>query len=233
MQSQMSNNKKKNSLVLIHIATPFIILAMCMGILLIVSIKPSDKLKVYKNLVFMDELKLNPDDEAIGLKIKDNTIIDDYKGTTSDKGEFIRPVFGEMYAIIKSDSFDLSVPVYWGSDIELFERGACQATGSVIVGDEGNTVISAHEDTFFSQLSELKKGDTLTVSTNYGEFTYTVRELISFKKDNNKYVNPSKDTRLTLYTCKKDVLGSSDERIGVICDLTEKKFYVTEEASNE
>ncbi|NLT10740.1 MAG: class D sortase [Ruminococcus sp.] len=219
------NKNKKNSYVLIHVATPFIVLAMCIGILLIISIKPSDKLKVYKNLIFMDELKLNPDDESIGLKIKDNKIIEDYKGTTSEDGEFIRPAYGEMYAVMKSSGFDLSVPVYWGSNIDLFERGACQGSGSVIIGAEGNTVISAHEDTFFSELSKLRKGDTVTLSTNYGEFTYTVRELISFKKDNNKYVSPSKDTRLTLYTCKKDILGSADERIGVICDLTEKKFY--------
>ncbi|MBQ9808734.1 MAG: class D sortase [Ruminococcus sp.] len=226
------SNKKNSGGPLIHIATPLIAAAMCIGIFMIAMIKPSDKLKVYKNLIFMDELKMDPEDEGIGLKIKDNQIIDDYAGQTSDTGEFIRPVYGEMYAVLKSSAMDLSVPVYWGSDIELFERGACQATGSVIIGDEGNTVISAHEDTFFAQLSELNIGDTVTLSTNYGEFTYTVRELISFKKDNNKYVNPTEDTRLTLYTCKKNVLGSSDERIGVICDLTDKKFYVNAKEEN-
>ena len=174
----------------------------------------------------MDDLKIDPESGNSGLKIKNNEIIEVYNGATSDKGEFIRPVFGEMYAVMKSDKFDLSVPVYWGSDIELFELGACQASGSVIIGDEGNTVISAHEDTFFAELSDLEVGDKITLSTNYGEFTYTVRELISFKKNNNKYVNPTDDSRLTLYTCKKDVLGSPDERIGVICDITEKKFYI-------
>lgn len=226
----MKTNTNKNSAV-IHIATPFIMLALCIGVLLIAFIKPSDKIKVYLNLAFMDDLKTNPDSADSGLVIRDNEIVNDYNGEISNEGELIRPKFGEMYAILTSSGFDLSVPVYWGSDSELFELGACQSSGSVLVGDEGNSVISAHEDTYFADLYKLSEGDTVTLKTNYGEFEYTVTETISFNKSNGKYVSPTEDTRLTLYTCKKDVLGSSDERIGVICELTEKKFYVTGEES--
>ena len=66
------SNKKNSGGPLIHIATPLIAAAMCIGIFMIAMIKPSDKLKVYKNLIFMDELKMDPEDEGIGLKIKDN-----------------------------------------------------------------------------------------------------------------------------------------------------------------
>ena len=45
------------------------------------------------------------------------------------------------------------------------------------------------------------------------------------KKKDGKYVSPSASSKLTLYTCKKDILGNADERIGVICEPTEKKFY--------
>jgi len=230
----MAENSRSRSRVL-HIATPFITAAIACGVLMIASVKPADKAKVYLNLAFMDDLKTDPDDESAGLIIRENEIVDDYSGTTSENGELIRPKYGELYAIIKSDSLSLDVPVYWGSDIELFERGACQSTGSVIVGDKGNSVISAHEDTFFSELKDLKEGDEITVNTNYGKFTYKVKQKIAFKKDNNKYVVPSDDTKLTLYTCKKNVLGSSDERIGVICEQTGRKFYTASagEAENE
>lgn len=229
------NNTKKNTgnNILIHAVTPLIVLAFCIGIIMIALIKPSDKLKVYKNLIFMDDLKIDPDDANIGLIIKDNEITEDYSGETYETGELIRPVYGEMYAIMKSDALELDVPVYWGSDVELFERGACQASSSAVIGDDGNTVISAHVDTFFSDLEKLKEGDSITLLTNYGEFTYTVKELISFKSSNNKYVNPSQnEDKLTLYTCKKDILGASDERIGVICELTERKFYKGSEEGN-
>ena len=212
---------------LIHFVTPFILLALCVGIIIIAMIKPYDKLKVYVNLAFMDNLKNTPDSAGAGLVIRDNEIVEDYSGETFEEGEFIRPKFGEMYAVMTCSAFDISIPVYWGSNSELFEHGACQSGGSAIIGDEGNTVISAHEDTFFAELHKLKAGDTVTLKTNYGQFKYKVNETITFNKTETKYVSPSKDTKLTLYTCKRDVLGNADERTGVICELIEKKFYKT------
>ena len=220
----MGNNRKKDS-ALIHIATPFVLLALCIGLFMIAMIKPSDKIRMYLNLAFMDSLKTTPEAAGTGLVVRDNEIISDYDGETAETGEFIRPKFGEMYATLESSAFDITIPVYWGSNSELFERGACQSSGSVIIGDKGNTVISAHVDTFFSELHKLKKGDTVTLKTNYGSFIYIVKEPINFNKKDGKYVAPSEDTKLTLYTCKRDILGNADERIGVICELDEKKFY--------
>lgn len=228
----MEKKSNKGSFI-IHFATPLILMGLCVGILMIALIKPSDKLKVYLNLAFMDNLKTDPESAGSGLVVRDNEIIEEYNGETSESGEFIRPKFGELYAVMKCSAFDISIPVYWGSNSELYEHGACQSSGSVIIGDNGNTVISAHEDTFFSELYKLKEKDTVTLKTNYGEFIYTVKEVISFNKKDGKYVSPTKDLRLTLYTCKKNILGSADERAGVICELTEKRFYNKGEGSSE
>lgn len=228
------NSKNKSSSALIHVATPFVVLAMCIGIFMIAMIKPSDKLKVYLNLAFMDDLKSNPDSAGSGLVVRNNDIIEEFDGTTYEEGEFIRPKFGEMYAVLKSSALDISIPVYWGSNSELFELGACQSSESKIIGDEGNTVISAHEDTYFADLYKLKEGDTVTLNTNYGEFVYTVKETILFSKSDGRYVAASDFSKLTLYTCKRDILGNADQRIGVVCEPTEKKFYkkAGEESSN-
>ena len=215
----------KGGSILLHLLTPVITAAVCLGAVILAAVPFSDKLKVYKNLVFMDDLKLSPDSADSGLVIRENDISTGHSGEYSDTGEIIRPVFAEQYAVLSCSSLENDVPVYWGSSRELFELGACQSSGSVLPGEDGNTVISAHEDTFFSDLSKLKEGDTVTIYTKYGEFTYTVTKLIGFKRTQNKYVVPSKDSKLTLYTCKKDVLGSSDDRIGVICEPAEKKFY--------
>lgn len=219
---------KENSKKALYIITPFILCFLCLGIFIVAMIKPYDKIKVYLNLAFMDDLKINPDGNTSGLVIRENEIKEDFSGETNENGEIIRPKFGELYAMIKSDKFDFDVPVYWGSDSQLFERGACQSTSSVLLGEDGNIVISAHEDTFFEKLNTLAVGDVVTLNTNYGQFTYKVKELIEFQKEDNKYVVPSEESKLTLYTCKKDILGSPDGRIGVICELTEKKFYTGE-----
>lgn len=226
----MKKNKTNHGTLFIHIATPFILFAMCMGIIMIALIPTSDKLQRYKGLVFMDELKIDPENAESGLKIKDNKINDNDNNYSSDKGEIIRPVFAEHYADLSCEAFETTVPVYWGSNIDLFEIGACQASSSAVFGDPGNSVISAHVNTFFAELDKLKTGDVITVRTNYGKFIYTVRETISFKDNEKKYVRPTDDTRLTLYTCTKDIFSASDQRIGVICDLTETKYYGAEEA---
>lgn len=209
----------------LHIITPFIVGAFCLGITATLSTEPLNKLKVYKNLIFMDDLKTLPDDDNTGLVVVENEIISDYEGDTSEKGEVQRPSFGELFAILSCDALETEVPVYWGSGNELLELGACQATNSAVVGTEGNAVISAHVDTFFSKLDKVGEGDRITVKTNYGEFIYTVKEKISFNSNDRSFVVPTEDTRLTLYTCYRDILGNSDKRFGVVCELSESKFY--------
>ena len=75
----MEKNKNKDS-ALIHIATPFVLLALCVGLFMIAMIKPSDKIRMYLNLAFMDNLKSTPDSASSGLVIRDNDIISDYNG---------------------------------------------------------------------------------------------------------------------------------------------------------
>lgn len=219
------NKKKKSRGLLIYIVTPLILLLVCTAILVLTGIKPYNKLSVYLNLAFMDEFKTTPDEGIAGLTIKENDIDTQYGGETYAEGEITRPTFGEQYAVLRADKLEVAVPVFWGSTDELFDRGACHATYSKLPGEEGNAVISAHVDTFFADLSLLEAGDVITLNTSYGEFIYTVTEQISFKKTSKKYVSATEDTRLTLYTCKRDVLGASEDRIGVICELTESKFY--------
>lgn len=220
---------KKKSKALLHILTPFFLAAVCAGIAVVAAIKPADKLKTYTNVAFMDSLKSDPLSDDSGLVIKDNDITEEYNGTTSEEGEVVRPAFGEMYALIKCDSLGIDVPVYWGVTNELLEHGACQSSSSAVAGTEGNTVISAHVDTFFSDLTLLKEDDTVTLLTNYGKFEYKVVSLIEFASSDRKYVKSTDSDILTLYTCKRDLLGNSDIRTGVVCELTEKSFYSEKE----
>ena len=217
------SNKKKSDIVP-HIAAPIFIAAISVAVIALAMIKPYDKLKMYADIAFMDKLKTDPEDSS-GLVIRENDIETEHTGETFKEGEIVRPKFGELYAILKCEAFEVDVPVYWGSKAELLEKGACHSSGSSVIGDKGNSVISAHVDTFFADLSKLKKDDVITVNTNYGAFTYKVTELITFNSTDRKYVIPSEKDKLTLYTCKKDVLGNADKRIGVICEPVDKAFY--------
>ncbi|MDE5946891.1 MAG: class D sortase [Oscillospiraceae bacterium] len=231
MNEDKKNESKKSGRLLISVLTPIFILIICLGITIVAVIKPYNKISTYLNLAFMDSLKTIPDTNGItaGLNIKENEIKVEYDKEFSETGKVIRPSFGEQFAIISSDKFELDVPVYWGSNSELFERGACQSSSSMLIGEIGNAVISAHVNTFFSELEKLESGDKVEVATNYGIFTYEVTETVEFKKSNKKYIIPKDEEVLTLYTCKPDVLGASDLRIGAVCKVVDKKFYINSE----
>ena len=87
------------------------------------------------------------------------------------------------------------------------------------------TICVDHHETN-SGLADVKTGDTVTLHTNYGRFVYKVTEQIEFSKDDTRYLTvPKEGEYLTLYTCKPQVIGSADQRIGVRCEPVEKQFY--------
>ncbi len=228
------HNSKKSPL--LYFLTGIFLLILCIAVSVGVLIKPYEQLQTYLNLVFMDQsMKITPSSGVSGLVIQEKEIETAPPAEQQEfyeNGQIIRPAFGEQYAVLKCDAISLSVPVYWGSSAELLERGACQASSSVLLGETGNVVIDAHVNTFFANLNQLNTGDSITLYTDYGIFTYEVSEKIQFLNTNKKYILPTVDDRLTLYTCEAQVLGTSDNRIGVTCSLVSKQFYQpAEEAS--
>ncbi|MBP0975664.1 MAG: class D sortase [Oscillospiraceae bacterium] len=219
--------EKKRGGKAILILTPFLLLLLTGGILILCySLAPTHRLQKYLNIAFMDNLKTTA--QTDGLHIIENDIsTNDTPSETFDAGEIIYPTFGEQYAMLQIESADIYVSVYYGVNAELLERGACQSTQSAIIGENpGNTVIDAHVTTFFSDLSKVKTGDTVKLYTKYGRFVYKVTEQIEFSKEDKRYLTvPKEGEYLTLYTCKPQVLGSPDQRVGVRCEPVDKEFY--------
>ena len=226
----MSEKKKQFP---VYVLTGVFLMLLCTAVSVGVLMIPYEKAQTYLNLVFMAKnMKVIPSTGLDGLVIKENEIattpaaeIKDQEQQFYDTGEIIRPVFGEQYAVLQADDIDLSVPVYWGSSAELLDRGACQATSSVVIGETGNIVIDAHVNTFFANLNQLAPGNILVLYTTYGIFTYQVTEQVQFQNTDKKYVLPLEEDRLTLYTCEAQVFGTSSNRIGVLCSLVSKQFY--------
>jgi sortase A len=142
-----------------------------------------------------------------------------------DGNKIVYPSFGTEYATLKIDSIGLEAPVFWGSSDDLLQQGVCQYVGSVFIGEQGNVVLDAHCNTYFLELENVKEGDIVVLTTSYGEFTYEVTEQVLFKETDSSYVSPTDDDRLTMYTCYGNLLGPTEDRLGVICKLVEKKFY--------
>ena len=227
----MAKNKLLPQLIM-----PFLITVLCGGTLFLLSIRPYEKVRTYLKVGFMDNNSVVPQSEGIaGLNIVQTDIDTEFSGKTYDKGEAVYPEYGTQYAIIECEAVDIYAPVYWGNGSELLELGGCNTPSSAPAGGEGNTVISAHVNTFFADLNKVKKGDEVKIYTDYGRFTYKVTELIEFESTDKTYLRKGDKDILTLYTCEDNLLASSTKRIGCICELKKREFYTEpkEETADE
>ncbi len=214
----------------LQILIPIFVTILCAGIVILALIRPYEIGETYLRIAFMDHSGTAATGTGMaGLNIVETDIDTNYSGETSSDGTPVVSDYGTQCAILEADAIDLYVPVYWGGGDELLEKGAVQTPASAILGASGNSVISAHVNTFFNRLDELEIGDVVTAYTTYGTFTYEVSEKITFESSNKKYLKNTDDDRLTLYTCEMQLFGSSTTRVGVVCSLVESVFYTTEE----
>lgn len=226
--SEVATKQRNISKKLPWLLTPVFLVILSAGIVMLVYLlMPTHRLQNYLNIAFMDNLKVQSTTAGLNIIHKDIDTAGDQE--TSTIGEVIYPHFGEQCATLICEEIDLTVGVYYGTTTELLALGACQSTQNKVIGDTGNVVISAHVNTFFADLSKMEIGDTVTLYTEYGIFTYRATETIQFQKTDKSYVTNSATDKLTLYTCEANVLGNSDMRIGVICEPVSKLYYVTTE----
>lgn len=209
---------KKGSGRVVLFLTPFTVAAVCAAIIAAVGFSPMKKVSGMAGVIFSADI---PHEEAGEIKYDIKEVEDEL----DDGSRIVYPSFGTQYATLKIDSIGLEAPVFWGDTSDLLKEGVCQYTGSVFLGMQGNVVLAAHCNTFFYHLGEMKPGDKAVLTTSYGEFTYTMVDQTLFKDTNNDYISPTNDDRLTMYTCYGNLLGPTEDRLAVICELTEKKFF--------
>ena len=224
MSDTAKNRLPEEEPILPYLLTPLLLLILCGGILALVwCFAPTHTVEKYLNVAFMDDLKTKSASD--GLTITELEISTETPEITYEAGEITYPTFGQQYASLYSQDIELSVGVYFGTNSELLKRGACQSTQSAVPGAGGNTVIDAHVNTYFADLYKLEKGNTVILYTTYGKFTYKVTQKLSFQKSDTRWLRETTADCLTLYTCAPQVLGSSDQRVGVRCELVSAEYY--------
>ena len=80
---------------------------------------------------------------------------------------------------IQIPALDVDAPIVQGDGWEQLKKGVGQHVGSANPGDQGNIVLSAHNDIFgelFRDLDRLQAGDQLILYTNQGAYTYIVSD---------------------------------------------------------
>ncbi|WP_078543484.1 class D sortase [Litchfieldia alkalitelluris] len=135
-----------------------------------------------------------------------------------------KPEIGEVIGDLYIPKIDSTLPIYHGTDEDELEKGVGHFAGSVLPGENDNSVLAGHRDTVFRKLGEVGVGDYLIVTTTAGEFTYKVRKVRIVDSDDRTVIVPKPKATLTVSTCYPfDFIGDAPERYILVADLVESK----------
>lgn len=134
----------------------------------------------------------------------------------------VMPTPGPEQAIsISIPSIAVNAPVVQGDDWEALKRGVGQHIGSANPGQNGNLVLSGHNDIYgevFRQLDQLSVGDEIMVSTAQNSYTYTVTGRLLVAPTFVEVMFPTQDATITLISCYPYMINT--QRIIIQGELT-------------
>ncbi|OGO41872.1 MAG: hypothetical protein A2W36_04395 [Chloroflexi bacterium RBG_16_58_14] len=131
------------------------------------------------------------------------------------------PTPGPEQAIrLQIPALGVDAPVVQGDGWEQLKKGVGQHIGSADPGEDGNVVLSAHNDIFgelFRHLDRLKPGDQVTLFTNQRAYTYSIVETRIVEPTEVEVMASSSQPTITLISCYPYLVD--DQRIVVIARL--------------
>lgn len=115
---------------------------------------------------------------------------------------------------------DLDVIVVEGTNHKALRLGPGHLKGTPAPGETGNSVISAHRDTFFRNIYELKNGDQIQVRRDGRTYTFEVTGKKIVMPNDISVLKRTSDARLTLITCYPIYyIGPAPKRLVVFSKL--------------
>lgn len=130
------------------------------------------------------------------------------------------PQIGDLMGELIIPKLGASLPIIHGTDEDELEQGVGHFAGSVLPGQDDNSVLSGHRDTVFRDLGKVGKGDEFIVNTADGTFTYRVRQVRIVDEDDRTVIVPKPRATLTVSTCYPfDFVGYAPERYILVADL--------------
>jgi sortase A len=95
-------------------------------------------------------------------------------------------------------------PIVQGDGWDQLKKGVGQHNGSADPGQNGNVVLSGHDDVFgevFRSLDKLQPGDQIVLYTMQQQYTYLVTETRIVEPGQVDVMNPTSDPTVTLISC--------------------------------
>jgi sortase A len=117
---------------------------------------------------------------------------------------------------------NLDLIVVEGTNHRSLRLGPGHLKDTPLPGEMGNSVISAHRDTFFRHIYELSKGDEIQVRRDGRTYTFQVIGKKIVEPNDLSVVQNTADARLTLITCYPTYyIGPAPQRLIVTAKLVD------------
>lgn len=123
---------------------------------------------------------------------------------------------------IQIPAIAIDAPVIQGTGWEQLKRGVGQVIGTANPGQNGNIVLSAHNDIYgelFRYLDQLEPGDQFTIFTSSRAFTYVVTGWDVVEPTRVEVMDPTPNPTATLISCYPYLVDN--KRIVVKAELLE------------
>jgi len=159
-----------------------------------------------------------PPNLAGGTRPNEAEIPDHLRPLVQSLAEIPVPTPGpEQATRIQIPAIGIDAPVVQGDGWEQLKKGVGQYVGSVNPGDDGNIVLSAHNDIFgeiFRELDQLKPGDQITLFTNQRAYNYVIVDNKVVEPTAVEVMDQTEQPTVTLISCYPYLVD--DQRIVVI-----------------
>jgi sortase A len=133
------------------------------------------------------------------------------------------PTPGPQHAVnIKIPAININAPVVQGDGWEQLKKGVGQHIGTPNPGDNGNLVLSAHNDVFgelFRDLDKLQTGDEVIIYTAQRTYTYIIQQTQIVEPTAVEVMNQTREPVVTLISCYPYLVD--DQRIVVTAYMAE------------
>ena len=112
------------------------------------------------------------------------------------------PKQGDQLGGLQISGTSVNCALYYGDNSAELKAGAGIYPGSKIPGQGGTILVAGHTTSYFRDFESVQTGALITITTNYGEYTYRVTDMqVATDTDSSAYDLNAAEENIILYTC--------------------------------
>ena len=123
---------------------------------------------------------------------------------------------GDVLGRIEIPRLGMKVVILEGTSAQTLRLGVGHIKGTARPGEQGNSGIAGHRDTFFRSLKDIRTNDEIRIQTASGISRYQVDWVRVVDPDDTGVLGPTAENSITLITCYPfQMIGAAPERFVV------------------